>query len=308
MRASSHEDKRWQPPARGPRRRARNRLRRRSAVLRRLRKHLARVHVQALEMAADEGAVRRVRDLPVTKRVRDGPLDLLFELVRLVYGAGLVADDDGSAEAQHGPESYRIPPSPLRHHSNSARRASPSPACGPSGSWLAAHAGVFSVHDGLGSLAIARVYVWLLAATSSYPCARRRGQSRIGAGDAPRAAGCSARRRRLRCRTAARGNQDDALNEPVLAAWSPRCTGDASAAGGGRKHRFRAGPGKGVMSVLQLTLRAGLLPRARKPPKRRGAELGANDRDPLGRPLIRPLDLVPSSSRATPTRGSGGPK
>ena len=79
----------------------------------------------------------------------------------------------------------------------------------PPGRWLAAHAGVFSVHDGLGSLAIALVYVCLLAATSSCSCARRRRQPRIGAGDAPRAAGCSARRRRLRCRTAARGNQDE---------------------------------------------------------------------------------------------------
>jgi hypothetical protein len=45
-----------------------------------------------------------------------------------------------------------------------------------------------------------------------------------------------------------------------------------------------------------------------EPGSHRDAELGANDRDPRGRPLIRPLDLVPSSSRATPTRGSGGPK
>jgi hypothetical protein len=59
-------------------------------------------------MTAQEGAVRRVRDLPVTKRVCDGPLDLLFELVRLVCGAGLVTDDEGSAEAQHGRQSYRI--------------------------------------------------------------------------------------------------------------------------------------------------------------------------------------------------------
>jgi hypothetical protein len=59
-------------------------------------------------MAAHEGAVRRVRDLPITKPVGDRPLDLLFELVRLVYGGGLVPDDEDSAEAQHGPESYRI--------------------------------------------------------------------------------------------------------------------------------------------------------------------------------------------------------
>ena len=67
-----------------------------------------------------------------------------------------------------------------------------------------AQAGVFSVHEGFGFLAIAHVDVWLLAATSRCSCAGRRGQSRIGAGDAPRAAGCSVRRRRLRCRTAKR--------------------------------------------------------------------------------------------------------
>ena len=45
-----------------------------------------------------------------------------------------------------------------------------------------------------------------------------------------------------------------------------------------------------------------------KLPKRSRAEarsLGPNDRDPRGRPLIRSLDLVPSSSRATPHQRVG---
>lgn len=39
---------------------------------------------------------------------------------------------------------------------------------------------------------------------------------------------------------------------------------------------------------------------------RRGAELEANDRDPRGRPLIRPLGLTLSSFRAAPTEGLKG--
>jgi hypothetical protein len=41
---------------------------------------------------------------------------------------------------------------------------------------------------------------------------------------------------------------------------TPCCTGEASAVGGAHTDRVRAGGGKGVVSAVELTLRAGFLP------------------------------------------------
>jgi hypothetical protein len=102
------------------------------------------------------------------------------------------------------------------------------------------------------------------------------------------------------------------------ATWSP-C--DRSRFSGGVRPRATAPPPEAATTnLLVRALRGSSVsrradpvgrtsapsPKATEAQSRRGAKLAANDRDPRGRPPIRPLGLTPSSSRATPTRGSGG--
>jgi hypothetical protein len=78
-----------------------------------------------------------------------------------------------------------------------------------------------------------------------------------------------------------------------------RCQRPNGGRGGPAAARGCAKRGRGVASILQLlTLRAGLQPRARKPPRRDRAEARSSRQmieTRRGRPLNRPSGLVPSA-------------